>query len=132
MAAHPRHSGPEAGFTLVEVLAALAIFSLAALALVRVSSENTNTARLVELRAFAAIAADNRLAETLSSQGRLVRGNETEERELAGRTWVVAETVTATPNPLVVQIQVEARLQTPQGTLEGPYAVRTAFRAVPR
>ena len=76
----------EAGFTLVEVLAALAIFSITGIGLVRVASENAKTARMVESRALAGVVADNHLARTLVRARPLEPGTETTERDLARRS----------------------------------------------
>lgn len=51
------------GFTLVEVLAALVIFAIAASALISSVSGSTSRMRELELRQFAALTAHNRLVE---------------------------------------------------------------------
>ena len=88
----------EAGFTLIEMLVALAIFSLAALALLRLGGATaTNTASLAD-QAMAQIVARNLAVETLtdpqppafgSSQGNLVNG---------GRRWRWTRTVGRSPS----------------------------------
>jgi len=95
------------GFTLVEVLAALAVFSIAALGLVQMSAENARTARLVEARALASLVADNRLAEVMTRQTRLDFGVQTDEVRLADRVWAVRETVQRTANPVINLVIVE-------------------------
>ena len=52
-----------AGFSLLELLVALAVFSLAVLALVHLGSESTRSAAVVESRFFAGIVAENRAVE---------------------------------------------------------------------
>jgi len=99
----------EAGFTLVEVLAALAIFSITAIGLVRVGSENAKTARMIESRALAAVVADNHLARTLVRARPPEPGSETTTRDLARRAWQIEETVSETSNPLVRQVRVAVR-----------------------
>lgn len=52
----------EAGFSLIELLVALAIFSLAALALLESQGQSLNTARQLEMRVLASMVASNREA----------------------------------------------------------------------
>lgn len=120
----------EGGFTLIEVLAALALFSLAALALVRVSAENAKTARLVEIRAFAGIVADNRLTETLVQQQRLEVGRARADVELGGRTWRIEETIAPTDNRAILEIRVRVTELVELGAEEGPSIERIAFKAI--
>lgn len=114
------------GFTLVEVLAALAIFSIAGLALVRVSTENTRTAQLVEGKALAAIAVDNHLAELLTSRRTLRPGATQTATSFAGRDWIVEQTILETPNPVVLEIRVSAA-QSLQNGRRGVSVQRRAY-----
>ncbi len=102
-------TGREGGFTLVEVLAALAIFSIAAIGLVRATSEGARAARIVEGRAMAAIVADNALAETVLERARLETGRSAEVIDFAGREWEVEREVARTPNPLVLELTIVAQ-----------------------
>ena len=96
----------EAGFTLVEMLVALAIFSLAALALLRLEGATVaNTAGLQE-QALAQIVARNVAVETLTdptppafgeSRGRIANG---------GRNWAWTRTVARSPEPRIQMIDV--------------------------
>lgn len=55
----------DAGFSLVEMLVALAVFSLAVLALLNLSGQNARTAMVVEEQVLAGVVADNVAAESL-------------------------------------------------------------------
>jgi general secretion pathway protein I len=55
----------ERGFTLVEVLAALAVFSMAAVAIMQVTAQSVRTADALEERFAARIVASNVMAEAL-------------------------------------------------------------------
>lgn len=103
-------AGSEAGFTLVEVLAALAIFAIAALGLVQVSLENTRTARMVETRALASLVADNQLADALTRREPPELGVRTDALQLGGRDWQVRETLQRTPNPVLHELVVEVAI----------------------
>lgn len=59
----------EGGFTLLEMLVALAVFGLAALALMHLSGQNVRSAALVEERVLAGIVADNRAVDAALAGG---------------------------------------------------------------
>lgn len=74
---------PREGFSLLEILVALAVFGLAAMALLNLSGESVRTAARVQDRTLGGIVADNVAAEavlglTTEGAGRAV---------LAGRQW---------------------------------------------
>lgn len=71
------------GFTLIEMLVALAVFALAAMALVKLSVESTRTAAYMEQRALAGMVAETVAAEL--SLGLMHDAGGT--RQLAGRDW---------------------------------------------
>src|SRR3546814_16016268 len=56
---------PLRGFSLIEMLVAVAVLSLVALALLNLAGENTRTALVVEENVLAGIVADNRAVEAM-------------------------------------------------------------------
>ncbi|RSZ45661.1 MULTISPECIES: type II secretion system minor pseudopilin GspI [unclassified Variovorax] len=64
----------EAGFTLIEVLIALAIVSIALAAIVRASSLTITNLGLLEQQSLAMLSAENRLAELRIGQGAAAPG----------------------------------------------------------
>ena len=56
----------EAGFTLVEVLAALLIFSFAIIGLTHSGTESVRAITILEHKTYAGIVADNRIVQALS------------------------------------------------------------------
>lgn len=90
------------GFTLVETMLALAIFSIAALAALNVATEQLRSTGVLETRYFAQQVASNRLAQLhadMRSGGEWPPKNEASgTAEMAGTTWFweqrVLETVT--------------------------------------
>lgn len=76
-----------AGFTLLELLVALGVFSLAALALVNLTSEGVRTQARVETRTFGGILADNLAVEAMIAPGPLTLGESDGVIALAGRDW---------------------------------------------
>ena len=65
---------PTRGFTLIETLVALAVFSLVALTIIRLASENTRAAVHVENRLLAGIIAENVAVEAFASPNPPDRG----------------------------------------------------------
>ena len=79
----------ESGFTLIEMLVALAIFSLAALALLRLGGATAaNSARLHD-QAMAQMVARNLAVETLTDPAPPPFGRPTGEAVNAGRRWML-------------------------------------------
>src|SRR3546814_16719180 len=78
---------PVRGFSLIEMLVAVAVLSLVALALLNLAGENTRTALVVEENVLAGIVADNRAVEAmLAAPGEL--SAHAEGTESAGdREW---------------------------------------------
>ena len=114
----------EAGFTLIEMLVALAIFSLAALALLRLGGATaTNSARLQD-QAIAQIVARNIAVETLTDSEPPPFGSLTGETVNAGRRWIWTRATGRSPEPRIQQIEI--RVANPAG---GPgQATLTVFR----
>ena len=110
------------GFTLIEMLVALAVFGLAAMALLNLSGENTRSAARVETRTLGGVVAENLAVEaaTLPSIG---EGRSSGQVELAGRRWTWTRAVTATDVAGMLRIDVRV------SDAEGQAAERTLFRA---
>lgn len=94
----------EQGFSLIEVLVALTVFSIAALALVNLGGENIRTAQAIESRVIAGIVAENRASEALIDWPPL---GETSGEDRAGdRAWRWVRRVSRTDDQEVVRIDV--------------------------
>jgi len=98
----------EEGFTLIEVLAALSIFAIAAVGLVHISSENTRGAAAIESRMLAAIVADNEMTLTLIQKEKLEEGVSNGRVSYGGRDWEWRKTISATPNAMIQHVKLEA------------------------
>ena len=103
----------ERGFTLIEVMVAMAVFGLAVLALLNLTGENVRAAAGAETRVMAAVVADNQAIEALTSQVPpalgVARGQETE----GGRVWRWTRKVGRTADPQILSIAV--RVSDPLG-----------------
>ena len=101
------YASNEAGFTLIEMLVALAIFSLAALALLRLGGATaTNSARLRE-QAIAQIVADNLAAEIITDPEPPAFGMQTGEAINAGRRWAWTRRTDRSPEARIQQIAIQ-------------------------
>lgn len=83
----PLRRSAEHGFTLIEVLVALAIFSLAALALLRLEGATLANAEALRGHAIAQIVARNKLVETLTDPVAPSIGLSGGMEPNAGRLW---------------------------------------------
>lgn len=100
------NSKREAGFTLIEMLVALAIFSLAALALLRLGGATAaNSARLGD-QALAQMVAKNIAVETLSDPAPPAFGVTQGEAINAGRRWRWRRTAMRSPEARIQQIEI--------------------------
>lgn len=97
----------ERGFTLLEILAALAIVAIGMAAVTRSVQGSATLAVQAEERTVAAWVAANQLAELrLSRQWPAAR--QTEHRAvMAGRTWQVRRKVVTTPDPELLRVDIE-------------------------
>ncbi|HYI63745.1 MAG TPA: type II secretion system minor pseudopilin GspI [Allosphingosinicella sp.] len=96
----------EAGFTLIEMLVALAIFSLAALALLRLGGATAaNSARLND-QALAQMVARNVAVETLSDPAPPAFGAIQGEAVNGGRRWRWTRNVMRSPEARIQQIEI--------------------------
>jgi type II secretion system protein I len=86
----------QSGFTLVEVLAALGVFSISAIGLIHLSSETMVGARQVDMRALAEIEANNRMADALTTPPPLPTGVIEGESVQRGRSFDWNRTITPT------------------------------------
>jgi general secretion pathway protein I len=84
------------GFTLLEVLVALAIFALVAASVLTATARSLQTASRLEEKTLAMWIADNRLAELQLSKSPVADGREQGEVEFAGRRWQWQSEVQAT------------------------------------
>jgi len=101
----PRQPG-EAGFTLIEMLVALAIFSLAALALLRLGGATAaNSARLTE-QALAQMVARNLAVEALTDPQPPTLGVTTGSLTNAGRQWRWVRNVERSPEARIQLITI--------------------------
>ncbi|MBS7662984.1 type II secretion system minor pseudopilin GspI [Pseudomonas lalucatii] len=88
-----------AGFTLLEVLVALAIFALVAASVLSASSRSLQTASRLEDKTLAMWIADNRLTELQLADEPVADGRDAGELQFAGRRWQWQSEVRPTSEP---------------------------------
>jgi general secretion pathway protein I len=94
------------GFTLVEVLVALAIVSIALMAALRAAGQGTSAAGELRLRVFAGWVAENRLAEHRARGDWLALGIARGTQRQGGIEFAWREEVIATPNAAFRRVDV--------------------------
>ncbi|WP_372872587.1 type II secretion system minor pseudopilin GspI [Shewanella sp.] len=82
-----KYSFQQQGMTLLEVMMALVIFSIAALSLTKSMSEMIGNLPILEERTLAQWVADNQMVDARLEPGFPAIGKKDGELELAGRTW---------------------------------------------
>ncbi|MDP3492650.1 MAG: type II secretion system minor pseudopilin GspI [Hyphomonadaceae bacterium] len=99
----------EDGFSLLEVVVAIAVFSLGALAVMNVLGESTRAAVADERRAIAAIVAENRLAEAMVTTRPPMTGVERGNERALSRSWEWEVRVSVSPEPRILRIDAIVR-----------------------
>lgn len=106
------------GFTLLEVLVALAIFAVVAASVLSASARSLKTAARLEDKTFASWLADNRLQEMQLADTPPGEGREQGETTYAGRRWLWESEVQATSEPEMLRITVRVAPR-PERGLQG-------------
>ena len=102
-----RWPGRVAGFSLIELLVAVSVFSLTVLALLNLAGENTRSAVVIEQQVLAGVVADNRAVEAmLATPAQLASAVDGGEVVLGDRTWRWTRRVAATEVDAMVRIDV--------------------------
>lgn len=96
----------ESGFTLIEMLVALAVFSLAVMALLNLSGESTRAVSAIEERAFAGVVAENRAVEAQTASSLEALGPAEGTESVGGRTWRWTRRVSDTADAAMVRVDI--------------------------
>ncbi|HUU71148.1 MAG TPA: type II secretion system minor pseudopilin GspI [Burkholderiales bacterium] len=101
----------EKGFTLVEVLVALAIVATALMASLRAVGEMSATSRELELRLLADMSAQNRIAMVRAAKQFLPVGKSSSSCPQGKIEFVCHEEIKSTPNTLFRRIEVRVYIE---------------------
>jgi len=97
------------GFTLIEVMLALAVFSIAGIALLSTASNNSRNIGYLETKMFADWVASNQLVAVNLDKTWPPKNNVKGELELAGRTWFWHKKVIKTTESDMRSVVIEVR-----------------------
>ncbi|MCQ2030602.1 type II secretion system protein GspI [Stutzerimonas zhaodongensis] len=111
------------GFTLLEVLVALAIFAIVAAVVLTAAGRSVNNAGRLETLTLAGWIADNRLTELQLLQPAPAMGREDQNLDFGGRKWQTLSQVETSGTPGLLRIQVwvaevEPRRRGSDGSIE--------------
>ncbi len=97
----------ERGFSLIETLVALAVFSTASIGLLALNTQTVTHARALEERFLARTIAENRLVDAITNPEARTIGTRGGEDEQMDRAFQWTETIAATDRNGLVQITVD-------------------------
>ena len=103
---HPRRRVPNLGFTLIEILVAVAILAVALAATTRAASLATDGTLETRQRLLATWAAQNRVAELRARRIFPAVAATRLNTEQGGLALVIDETVNDTPNPTIRRVDL--------------------------
>lgn len=113
----------ESGFTLIEMLVALAVFSLAAMALLRLQGVTLSTTADLDQKQMGQIVAHNIAVGLLSAPAPPSLGEQQGTVENGGRQWRWARDAEITDDPRIMKIDIRVT-----GTQGGSPSVLTIVR----
>ncbi len=98
------------GFTLIEVMLAMAVFAIAGVALLGVADNNYRHISHIEQQMFANWVASNQLVEASLDKTWPPKNNRKGKVEMAGRTWYWQQKVIKTANKELRAVNMQVRL----------------------
>lgn len=105
-----KHSLRYSGMTLLEVMVALLIFALTGTAVMKAASDHLSSIGQLEEITFATWVANNRIARLQVSQTWPPRTGQRGREDMAARSWYWQQTVLATNDPELKQIEIRVGL----------------------
>ncbi len=110
-----RAKGRESGFTLLEMLVALSVISIAALALIRLDAYAVRTAGDLDESTMAGIVAQNRAVELWTGPAPPTIGKSAVGVANAGRNWRIEQRVAKTADDALLRIDLLVRPESGRG-----------------
>ena len=120
-----KNAGGEAGFTLIEVLIALAIIGIAMSAIIKAASQNIKDTHYLQQKTMATWVGTEVIHATQAGILKLPKEPDDlqEETDMLGQTWSWKAHLAPTPNPKVQEIKVNVFYHSE----ESPLASMTGF-----
>ena len=129
----PFLSSRQRGFTLLEVLVALAVFAVAAVALLRVGESQLTLSRQLEEKTFAHWVAMNQITEMQARQAWPDMGETKSRTTMAGRDWSLTVNTVGTVVNSMRRIDVTVSLAGADGGKDSPVVTQlSGFLDQPR
>lgn len=97
------------GFTLIEVVVALAIFAIAAMALTKIAMQYTQSTANSILRTKAQFVAQNEIAQ-MEINAEWLDGTQSKQVTSQGETWQIDKRAESTVSPEVQKIEIQVSL----------------------
>lgn len=123
------------GFTLLEVLVALAVAAIGLAGVIKVAGGNAYNAQHLQNKTIAQWVALNQVAELRMTKQFPAVGNAKGDAEMAGRTWYWHQKTIAAPfpNPIIQKTlrQIEINVYTDENHKTGSLTTVTTFIAQP-
>lgn len=111
-------TNPRSGFTLLEVMVALAIFAVAAIALTKIAMQYTQSTSNAILRTKAQFVAMNEVA-TMEINQEWLDGTQSKQVITQGETWQIDKKAQSTISPKIQRIELQVSLfNADQGKVE--------------
>lgn len=107
------------GFTLIEVLIALTILSIALTAMIKSTSQNIKDTYYLQHKTIATWVATEMIHETQAGILKLPMTPDTldQEKNVLGENWLIKGSVRGTPNPKIQEIEVAVFQNSDEGPL---------------
>lgn len=101
------------GFTLIEVLIALAILSIALTAIIKAASQNIKDTLYLQNKTIANWVGTTIIAEAETGLLKIPEPSNklSDETEALGQKWIWQATLTSTPNPKIKELSVDVSLK---------------------
>ncbi len=100
-------SAGNSGFTLIEIMVALAIAAIGLVAVAQSLTRSIEVAHQLELRTIANWVSSNKLAEIRMNRRFDVSGTNTSMHQMAGQQWKVLESYFSTRDPNIARVVIE-------------------------
>lgn len=99
----------QSGFTLLEILVALAILAVASAGLIKATGQNVSNLQYMENKLFATWVAENKLNELRIKKSWPKIGSSTELITMANRRWDLSIKVSPTTNSNLRRVKIDVR-----------------------
>ena len=122
----------QAGFSLVETIAAMGILSLAAIPLLQITTDANRSAASLEARLLARTVAENELARAMATPELLDAGIATGQETQLGRAYTWVRTTSAAAPGEIQNLRVEVRPSDSEQVLASLVSLKYIPQALPQ